>query len=215
MKGGASVPRDGSFLVIGSLNMDLVVRVDSAPRPGETIFGREFLTVPGGKGANQAAALGRLGADVSMVGRVGDDVFGETLRTRLAEFGVDVRRVRSTEGVAIFAVAGAEGLVGLRHAIRLAANIGRSASSASLRVRAAPAVGGAGVAAVVRSTEGVAVFAVPRAERGVALRRAAIPYPGLHTRSRAIRSAPVRGNGPGTVPDRRVVVIFVHAVLAS
>jgi len=62
--------------VIGSLNMDLVTTVDKFPKPGETIFGDTFQTFPGGKGANQAVALGRLGADVLMVGKIGNDIYG-------------------------------------------------------------------------------------------------------------------------------------------
>jgi len=62
--------------VIGSLNMDLVTTVDRFPKPGETIFGDTFKTFPGGKGANQAVALGRLGSDVLMVGKVGSDIYG-------------------------------------------------------------------------------------------------------------------------------------------
>lgn len=62
--------------VIGSLNMDLVTKVKNFPKPGETILGESFKTFPGGKGANQAVALGRLGADVLMVGKVGEDIYG-------------------------------------------------------------------------------------------------------------------------------------------
>lgn len=63
--------------VIGSLNMDLVTKVSYFPKSGETILGKSFQTFPGGKGANQAVALGRLGADVIMVGKVGEDIYGE------------------------------------------------------------------------------------------------------------------------------------------
>jgi len=66
------------FCVVGSINMDLVVRVDRFPQPGETRGGQEFGTYPGGKGANQAVALARLGARVSMAGKLGDDVFGKS-----------------------------------------------------------------------------------------------------------------------------------------
>src|SRR5262249_50696763 len=69
-----------SVLVIGSLNMDLVVETDSFPRPGETLRGTDFATHPGGKGANQAVAAARLGARVTMVGRVGGDAFGRELK---------------------------------------------------------------------------------------------------------------------------------------
>ena len=65
------------IVVAGSINMDLVVRSARLPRRGETIIGRETLELPGGKGANQAVAAARLDADVFMIGRVGDDGFGE------------------------------------------------------------------------------------------------------------------------------------------
>lgn len=88
-----------SIVVIGSLNMDFVVAVERLPMPGETIFGRGFRTIPGGKGANQAYAASKLaGADltVRMVGRVGADSFGRALKANLAEVGVDVRAVLET-----------------------------------------------------------------------------------------------------------------------
>ena len=75
--------------VVGSLNMDLVIRAPRIPQPGETIIGGVFHTVPGGKGANQAVAAARLGARVSMVGRVGGDAFGGSLLDNLAAAGVD------------------------------------------------------------------------------------------------------------------------------
>ncbi len=65
--------------VIGSLNMDLVVNVDEMPKKGQTLIGGNFKEVPGGKGANQAVAIARLGGDVSMIGKVGTDGFGQTL----------------------------------------------------------------------------------------------------------------------------------------
>ena len=67
-------------VVVGSLNMDLVARTQRLPRPGETLAGDSFFTVPGGKGANQAVAVARLGARVAMVGNVGDDAYGHQLR---------------------------------------------------------------------------------------------------------------------------------------
>ena len=67
------------IVVVGSLNMDLVVQVPTIPAPGETVLGDHFATIPGGKGANQAVAAARLGARVSLIGRVGADAFGEQL----------------------------------------------------------------------------------------------------------------------------------------
>jgi ribokinase len=75
--------------VVGSLNMDLVIRAPRIPQPGETIIGGELHTVPGGKGANQAVAAARLGARVSMVGRVGRDAFAGPLLDNLTATGVD------------------------------------------------------------------------------------------------------------------------------
>ena len=84
--------------VVGSLNMDFVVQVETLPRPGQTVLGGGFRTLPGGKGANQACAAGRLGGRVRMVGRVGEDVFGEQLRASLEAAGVDTRGVLATAG---------------------------------------------------------------------------------------------------------------------
>jgi len=86
------------IVVIGSINMDLVARMARLPRPGETVQGDNFQTIPGGKGANQAVAAARLGARVTMIGRVGDDSFGKTLRRSLAEYGVSTEHVLVTEG---------------------------------------------------------------------------------------------------------------------
>jgi ribokinase len=77
------------IVVIGSLNMDLVVKTEHMPGPGETLHGDTFNTIPGGKGANQAVAAARLGGRVAMVGRVGADGFGEALRRNLAADSVD------------------------------------------------------------------------------------------------------------------------------
>ena len=68
------------ILVVGSVNMDLVVRAGAIPIGGETVLGSDFVTSPGGKGANQAVSAARLGADVRMIGRVGDDAFGQSYR---------------------------------------------------------------------------------------------------------------------------------------
>ena len=81
------------IVVLGSLNMDLVVRAQHIPRPGETVRGEQFSTIPGGKGANQAAAAARLGASVEMIGRVGADSFGPILLDNMRAQGVGVSHV--------------------------------------------------------------------------------------------------------------------------
>lgn len=87
-------------VVFGSLNMDLVARVPRMPQPGETLAGRGFLANPGGKGANQAVACALQGATVEMVGRVGNDGFGEALRASVGSRGVDVQGVAGVDGQA-------------------------------------------------------------------------------------------------------------------
>jgi ribokinase len=89
---------DPSVVVVGSLNLDLVVRVARHPRPGHTVLGGDVSRYPGGKGANQAVAAARLGQRVAMVGRVGDDDAGATLRRALVGDGVGVDAVRVTPG---------------------------------------------------------------------------------------------------------------------
>jgi len=86
--------------VVGSLNMDLVVRVGRLPEPGETVLGDDLRQIPGGKGANQAVSAAKLGAEVAMVGRVGDDPFGQVLRQNMAMSGVNVRHVAALPGMA-------------------------------------------------------------------------------------------------------------------
>lgn len=77
-----------SVIVFGSVNMDLVARSPRLPVPGETLIGEDFATVPGGKGANQAVAVARLGVPTQMVGRVGNDTFGRELLSSLRTEGV-------------------------------------------------------------------------------------------------------------------------------
>ena len=95
-------------MVLGSLNADLVVSVPRLPRPAETVLGDRLRTFPGGKGANQAVAAARLGGSVCMVGRVGEDTFGDLLLTSLAADGVDTTRVerdpKEPTGVALIVV---------------------------------------------------------------------------------------------------------------
>jgi ribokinase len=80
--------------IIGSSSMDLVVTASKRPNKGETIIGESFKTVPGGKGANQAVAAARLGAQVYMVGCVGDDVFGEEIIKNFTSNGVLITNVK-------------------------------------------------------------------------------------------------------------------------
>jgi ribokinase len=88
-----------SVTVVGSLNEDVLVAVQRLPGRGETVIGRSAALAPGGKGANQAAAAGRLGPGVRMVGRVGEDSAGDRQLAALADAGVDVGRVQRTPGV--------------------------------------------------------------------------------------------------------------------
>jgi ribokinase len=94
--------------VLGSLNMDLVVRAPRIPAPGETIIGHDLRSVPGGKGANQAVAAARLGAQVSMIGRVGADAHGDALLSNLDGAAVDaafvIRDRQVPSGVALIVV---------------------------------------------------------------------------------------------------------------
>jgi ribokinase len=83
---------------VGSINLDLVAMADHVPLPGETLTGNSFNTFHGGKGANQAVGVGRLGSRVSMVGMVGDDAFGVELRASLRKSKVDVRTVKTVTG---------------------------------------------------------------------------------------------------------------------
>lgn len=111
-------------VVVGSINMDLVAVAPRFPVPGETISGERFVTVPGGKGANQAVAASRLGASVSMVGKVGRDGFGDQLLAVLQHEGVDTRHVGRADGasgVALITVSGGENSIvvvpGANHAL--------------------------------------------------------------------------------------------------
>ena len=81
--------------VVGSINQDFVLKVERRPEPGETVSGAELSLHPGGKGANAAVAAARLGADVGMLGRVGDDAFGAALVENLRENGVDTKLVKA------------------------------------------------------------------------------------------------------------------------
>lgn len=96
------------IVVVGSFNMDLVVRMPAIPKPGETLLGGVFATYPGGKGSNQAVAAARLGGEVAMIGRVGADAFGEQLLAMARAEGIDTRFVgvdaNAATGVALIQV---------------------------------------------------------------------------------------------------------------
>jgi ribokinase len=103
------LPPSPRIAVVGSINLDLVARAERLPRPGETLTDATFERIPGGKGANQALAAARLGAEVRLIGAVGEDPFAGDALALLREGGVDldgVRRVPDTTGVALILVGG-------------------------------------------------------------------------------------------------------------
>jgi len=129
----------GTVVVLGSINMDLVVRVRELPRPGETVLGDRLQTIQGGKGGNQAVAAARLGGSVRMIGRVGADSFGPSLISGLRDDGIDTSGVVvdesepsgaalivvDTSGENVIAVApGANSKVGGDDVARLRAGLG-------------------------------------------------------------------------------------------
>jgi ribokinase len=96
------------IVVVGSINIDLAAQAFRIPAPGETILGKHFATHPGGKGANQAVAVARLGYPVNLIGRLGEDAFGAQLRCHLTDAGVNITGVktsRGSSGVAVIVVA--------------------------------------------------------------------------------------------------------------
>lgn len=94
-----ALPKRKIVTVVGSINLDLVLRVRELPKPGQTILGNELERVPGGKGANQAVAAARLGGVVRMIGRLGDDPPSILLRQQLEANGVDTGDIPETNGV--------------------------------------------------------------------------------------------------------------------
>jgi ribokinase len=121
---------NGQIAVVGSINMDLVIRTSRMPLPGETIKGYDFHIIPGGKGANQAVAVARQGAKVIMIGRVGDDDFGRAQQRCLRQENIDLSFLtidpQQATGVAIITLdeagqnsiilsAGANGTITVQH----------------------------------------------------------------------------------------------------
>lgn len=84
-------------VVVGSINMDLVTRCKRAPKGGETLFGEEFSQVPGGKGANQAVTIGKLGTNVIMLGKIGKDSFGKDMLASMEKNGVNIQHIEEGE----------------------------------------------------------------------------------------------------------------------
>src|SRR3954468_19187486 len=95
-----------ALAVVGSINLDLVARVEQLPRPGETVSGSDFQRFPGGKGANQAVAAAKLGARVRMVGAVGTDPLADEALAGLPEAGVELHlQHEDVTGIALILVA--------------------------------------------------------------------------------------------------------------
>lgn len=82
-----------TIVVLGSINLDLTTYVPHLPAPGETLFGSSFITVPGGKGFNQAVAAGRLGGDTRFIGRIGDDPFGQAVLGMIRDEPIDINGI--------------------------------------------------------------------------------------------------------------------------
>ena len=105
----------GSVFVVGSINMDVVANADRHPRSGETVTGEELQFAPGGKGANQAVAAHRADADTSLVGRLGNDHFGDRLEAFLRDAGLDLHHVEREAnlptGTALITVAGSQNTI--------------------------------------------------------------------------------------------------------
>ncbi len=115
------------LLVLGSVNLDVVIRLDALPTAGQTVLGEDAVLRPGGKGANQAVAAALAGADVSFAGRVGDDEHASLVRAALGGAGVDTEHLRTASGrgtgqaVVLVARNGENAIVvspGANHAIR-------------------------------------------------------------------------------------------------
>lgn len=182
-----------SVCVVGSINVDLVVRAAQLPRPGETLPGRDFQVLFGGKGANQAVAAARLGARTAFVGRVGGDAFGEQALENLRREGIDTLAVGVDDasrptGVAFIAVddAGANSIVvvagangGLTSDAVLAASSVISSADVVLCQLEVPLEATRAMLAVARSAGAVSIFnpapAVPFPDDVLALADLCVP----------------------------------------
>lgn len=120
---------NAKILVVGSMNMDLVVKTDEIPKIGETVLGNELLQIPGGKGANQGVAISKLNNNVIFLGNVGKDAYGEELLKSMKDSGVDISSIEKTDtstGIAVInvdksgnnnivVIPGANGLVNIEY----------------------------------------------------------------------------------------------------
>ena len=199
------------IVVIGSLNMDLVVQSPRHPNPGETLIGTSFHTLPGGKGANQAVAAARMGAEVTMIGCVGADAFGDQLIENLGAALVDTARIRRAEestGVALITVseAGANTIVVVPGAnfavspeqIRANEDVIRRADAVLLQLEIPlPAVK---AAAELAHAHGVPVLLNPAPAQPLArdlLQHVSYLIPNEHEAALLIGAAPGKQNEPG------------------
>lgn len=87
------------LVVLGSVNADHVLKVPSFPRPGETLHGSDYQVIPGGKGANQAVAAARLGAEIAFIASVGDDSFGQEMSNSFSQMGMDISAVMTEQNI--------------------------------------------------------------------------------------------------------------------
>jgi len=166
--------------VLGSANMDLVVRQPRLPVPGETILGSSYTAVPGGKGLNQAVAAARAGGDVAFVGAIGRDAFGSALRATLVADGVDVTRLVETDvetGTAHIAV-----VDGGENSIVVVA--GANGALTELRAEDAAAITAAD-------------YLLTQFERPLALVAAALDLARAHGVTTVLTPAPVQAMPPG------------------
>lgn len=115
---GVNIMKTGKLVVLGSINADHILNLEQFPRPGETVIGKRYQVAFGGKGANQAVAAGRSGADIAFIACVGEDDIGVRIRQQLSQDRIDVSAVEAiaqqTTGVAlIFVNGGAENMIGI------------------------------------------------------------------------------------------------------
>jgi ribokinase len=155
--------RGPRVIVVGSVNADLVVHVDRLPAPGETVTGGRFARHGGGKGANQAVAAARLGADVTLVGAVGDDDLGAEALAQLRDEGVDVSAVARLEGVATGVAAIVVDAAG-ENQVAVASGANAELTAEAVERALAALVGGADAVVLLgHEVPGAAVLAAARA----------------------------------------------------